>query len=186
MPAVEGWLMEIDHRLFRRLHLHTLVARAPRALLESLELSYALCYPLVPAGYFVFASTGHEAWADHYWTTVLGAELTSYGMLPWIQTRPPRSVEPEDPLAPRGVAVRRLNFSILGRGSIQVNTIPSGHAAGAVAIALSVASVLPAAGVVFLAIAVSILVASVVGRYHYALDAVLGAAVGLAAWWIVW
>jgi hypothetical protein len=186
MPAVERWLLQIDHRLFRRLNASRLVAHAPRGLLEALELSYALCYPLVPAGYFVLVATGHGDFTDRYWTTVLGAELASYGMLPWIQTRPPRALDRENPIVPRPLAVRGLNLSILGGGSIQVNTVPSGHAAGAVAIALSVTSVLPAAGIAFLALAVSIMVASVVGRYHYMVDAALGAAVGVAAWWIVW
>jgi hypothetical protein len=140
----------------------------------------------VPAGYLVFAVSGHSALADQYWTAVLGAEMASYGMLPWIQTRPPRRIQDDGPFNRRQLSVRTLNLFILGRGSIQVNTIPSGHAAGAVAIALSVVGVLPTAGTIFLFLAGAILVASVIGRYHYAMDAILGATMGIIAWWIVW
>jgi hypothetical protein len=186
MPAVEVRLLHIDRRFLRALAGNGPLTRAPRIVLEGLELAYALCYLLVPAGYFVLAASGHAEVADRYWTTVLSAELASYGMLPWIQTRPPRTVEPAAERRSRPVALRALNLFILGRGSIQVNTIPSGHAAGAMAVALSVATVLPAAGAVFLALAIAIMVASVAGRYHYAVDAALGALVGIIAWLVVW
>jgi hypothetical protein len=39
--------------------------------------------------------------------------------------------------------------------------------------------------VVLLAWAIAVIIGSVVGRYHYAADSVLGASVGVAAWLIV-
>jgi membrane-associated phospholipid phosphatase len=63
-----------------------------------------------------------------------------------------------------------------------VNTLPSGHAAGALATALAVGSVVPLAGVVFLLLAASIALATVLGRYHYVVDTVLGVLVAAAAW----
>ena len=70
---------------------------------------------------------------------------------------------------------------MLGRASIQVNTLPSGHAAGAVATALAVATVMPDAGAVFLVLALSIAMATVIGRYHYIVDSVLGIVVAMIA-----
>jgi membrane-associated phospholipid phosphatase len=81
--------------------------------------------------------------------------------------------------------LRRFNEAVLKRGSIQVNTVPSGHAAGAVATALAVASAMPIAGVVFLVLAASIAIATVVGRYHYVVDSVLGVIVALGAWYLI-
>ena len=81
--------------------------------------------------------------------------------------------------------VRRLNQLIACRASIQANTIPSGHAAGALAAALVVLSVAPAIGMVFLVLAVSIAIASVFGRYHYAVDSLLGILVAVIAWAVV-
>jgi membrane-associated phospholipid phosphatase len=71
--------------------------------------------------------------------------------------------------------VRAFNLWILQRGSIQANTLPSAHVAITGACALSLLRLGPLwAGVVFLWIAVSIALGAVSGRYHYALDAILG------------
>jgi membrane-associated phospholipid phosphatase len=70
---------------------------------------------------------------------------------------------------------------VLNHASIQVNTLPSGHVAAAVAAALAVGTFMPAAGAVIGVLAVSIALAAVLGRYHYAADAVLGALTALAA-----
>jgi membrane-associated phospholipid phosphatase len=77
--------------------------------------------------------------------------------------------------------VRRFNVAILNRASVQWNTFPSGHTAASLATALAVGHHDPVAGVVLGVIAVSIAVGSVVGRYHYAADALAGAFVAVAA-----
>jgi undecaprenyl-diphosphatase len=75
--------------------------------------------------------------------------------------------------------VRRLNLRVLGLASVQLNTFPSGHAAGSLATALAVGAHLPSAGVPLGLLALAISIASVVGRYHYAADALAGAALAL-------
>ena len=70
---------------------------------------------------------------------------------------------------------------MLDRGSVQLNTFPSGHTAGVLAAALAVGAHLPPAGAALGVIALGVAVGSVVGRYHYAADAITGAAVALAA-----
>jgi membrane-associated phospholipid phosphatase len=81
-------------------------------------------------------------------------------------------------------AVRQFNVAILNRGSIQMNTVPSGHAAGAVAAALAVGEVMPVAGIVFAFLAAAIVAATVLGRYHYLVDSLLGVLVAVSAWLI--
>ena len=103
-------------------------------------------------------------------------------LMPWIQTRPPRAVERHDPFEGRRIWFRTVNLMVLSRGSHHANTVPSGHAAGAVATALALGSVLPGAGAGFLLLAAAIAVATVVGRYHYAIDTILGIAVAFACW----
>ena len=115
---------------------------------------------------------------------MLLAEFTCYGMLPWIQTRPPRVLEATVATA-TPPTIRRVNLGVLGCASIGANTVPSGHAAGALATALAVATTMPAAGAIFLVLAGSITVATVIGRYHYLVDSVLGVIVALIAWWVV-
>jgi membrane-associated phospholipid phosphatase len=101
-------------------------------------------------------------------------------MLPWLQTRSPRVIEVSTNETPS--ILRRLNLAVLGRGSIQANTFPSGHAAGSVAAALAVSGPMPTAGLVFVVLAASIVAATVIGRYHYVVDSVLGFLVAVAAW----
>jgi membrane-associated phospholipid phosphatase len=78
--------------------------------------------------------------------------------------------------------LRRLNLLVLHRGSIQANTVPSGHAAGAVATALMVMAYLPGPGLALMVLAFAIMAGSIVGRYHYLMDSVLGAAVAVVVW----
>src|SRR5947207_1953334 len=105
--------------------------------------------------------------------------LPGYGLLPWLPTRPPRAVELPETAARS--AIRALNVKILDRASVQLNTFPSGHTAASIAIALAVGSHLPLAGAVLGIVAVSIAAASVIGRYHYAADAIVGAGLAIAA-----
>ena len=74
-----------------------------------------------------------------------------------------------------------MNLAVLNRASVQWNTFPSGHTAASVATALAVAGDVPLAGLVLGVVAVSIAAGSVVGRYHYAADAVAGALMAIVA-----
>src|SRR6185503_4163707 len=172
MTRVERWLLGVDERVGLSR------ANCPRLLRDYFELAYVLVYAVVPAGAITLAIGGHADAVPRFWSVVLLAEFVSYAMLPWVQTRPPRAIEAQ-PLVSTSSSLRRFNLAVLGRASIQANTLPSGHAAGAMATALAVTSVMPAAGVVFLVLAISIAVATVIGRYHYTVDSVLGVIVAV-------
>jgi membrane-associated phospholipid phosphatase len=146
-------------------------------LVELFELAYLFCYPLVPAGLASLYIAGLNGEADRFWTAVLVAAFGSYGTLPWFSTRPPRTTE-EAPLRSCS-RVRLLNLRVLDRASIHLNTFPSGHAAAALATALAVGARLPLAGLVCGLIAFGIMAGSVLGRYHYAADALSGAILAL-------
>lgn len=178
---LERWLRAVDDRLLARTGVLGWYDRAPRVVAAFFELSYLLVYVAVPAGAVTLVLAGHAQHVDRFWTVVLLAELASYGMLPWLQTRPPRVLEAAT-MPAHASLLRRLNLAITGRASIQVNTIPSGHAAGACATALAIGSTMPVAGAAFMVLAVSIAVASVLGRYHYIVDAVLGMLIAVVVW----
>lgn len=155
----------------------------PRALRELLESAYLCCYPLVPAGMAVLYATGQRDRADAYWTLVLASAFAAYSVLPWAGTRPPRALESARGWTSAdsggGGPCQRINLAVLARGSIQVNTFPSGHAASAFAVALYLLAVPGAHGEVFLAIACAIAAGAVIGRYHYLLDVIAGIGVAL-------
>jgi PAP2 superfamily len=182
---IERRLQAVDDVVLIRSGVLAWFRQAPQSVTEYFELSYLLVYFMIPAGAAMLALGGHQDQIADYWTVVLLAEFASYGMLPWIQTRPPRAIEAVPTSAPPSRLVRRLNLGVSSRASIQANTVPSGHAAGAVAAALTVGSTMPAAGAALMVLAVSIAAASVLGRYHYLVDAVLGVLVAIAAWLVV-
>jgi membrane-associated phospholipid phosphatase len=176
--AMESWLMEWDHRLLG--DPTTRFADWPATLLAFLEIVYMGCFLLIPAGLAILVFTGHPALVDRYWAMVLGAEFLAFAPLALIQTRPPWALERQPELA--DPAIHRLASQMVQHLTIGVNTFPSGHAAGSLAVALAMIGVLPWTGALLLALAVAICVACVVGRYHYIVDVAAGAAVALALW----
>ena len=70
---------------------------------------------------------------------------------------------------------------MLDRLSHQLNTFPSGHVAVSVAAALGVSAVSLPAGIAIGASALGVGVGAITGRYHYVVDVVAGAAVGVLA-----
>jgi hypothetical protein len=144
-------------------------------ILTYLELAYLSYYPALPMSLVVLYLSGNQAEAARFWTVVLLAAYGSCGTLPFIQIRPPRMLGEKWSAGLPSGRVRAFNLWILQRGSIQANTLPSAHVAITGACALSLLRLGPLwAGVIFLWIAVSIALGAVSGRYHYALDAILG------------
>ena len=177
--GLERRLRAFDAELFGTGGPAAFARRVPRAILEYLEVAYLCCYVVVPAGWAWLALGGFAHEATAFWSTVLLASFTCYGLLPWLATRAPRAVEPPPADEPR--LVRQLNLTVLDRASVKWNTFPSGHTAASLATALVVGAHIPLAGWVLGFIAVSIAVGSVVGRYHYAADAIVGALIAVAA-----
>src|SRR5450759_245858 len=176
--AIESWLMGWDRRLLG--DPVTRFASWPRPVLACLEIVYMGCFLLVPAGLAILAHNGHASLADRYWTMVVAAELGAFAPLAFIQTRPPWAIERKPMLT--DPAIHRLASQMVQHLTIRANTFPSGHAAGSLAVGLAVVSALPWTGAVLLLLAAGICVACVVGRYHYVLDVVTGAALALVIW----
>lgn len=181
----EERLQSIDAVLLERTGVLSWYRRASGVLTEFFELNYLLVYPAVPAGATVLALSGFSGELGRFWTVVLLAEFACYGALPWIQVRPPRLFDETSDQGAHARIIRRFNQWIARRLSVGASTIPSGHVAGALATALAVGTVMPGAGAVFLGLALSIAVASVLGRYHYLTDSGLGAVIAVAAWGLV-
>jgi len=174
--VLERRLLSLDRR-WLGIDVATIGERAPRPVIELLELAYLFCYPMVPIGFACLYIAGLREESDRFWTAVLLAVFGCYGVLPWLPTRPPRAIEGA-PQRSSGL-VRRVNVRVLGLASIQLNTFPSGHVAASLATALAVYVRLPSAGLPLGLLALAIATGSVVGRYHYAADAVAGAALAL-------
>jgi membrane-associated phospholipid phosphatase len=178
---LEAWLLAWDCRIFG--DPTTRFAHWPHWLAAYLSIVYTFCFLLLPAGLVALIVGGHGDRADHYWTMVAAADLGAFAPLVAFQTRPPWQVErPAVVAAPTAHALASL---LVRNATIGVNTFPSGHVAVSIAIGLAVVAVMPATGAVLLVLALSIAVACVVGRFHYAVDAVAGAAWSLLVWLLV-
>ena len=176
--AMELWLMGWDRRVLG--DPVTRFVRWPRPLLALLDLIYMGCFLLIPAGLAILMCSGHAPLVDRYWTMVMGAEFAAFAPLAFIQTRPPWAIERQPVLA--DPSIHQLASQMVQHLTIGVNTFPSGHAAGSLAVALAVIGALPWPGALLLVLAAGICVACVVGRYHYVVDVIAGAAVALAIW----
>jgi PAP2 superfamily len=177
---LEQWLLASDLTIGADRWL----ARTPRWIAELLEASYAADYVVIGGGAIFAATAGVDAVA-YYWSLVLTSELACYVMLPWLRSRPPRVLEGDRGPRPSGRSLRRLNAAILDRASVQANTIPSGHVAGAVAAALGVMPIAATVGWGVMAAAGLIAIAAAAGRYHYFVDCAAGVAVALLAWSLI-
>jgi hypothetical protein len=178
MPTVESWLLAMD----RVLRIRQTAAHLPVAIGDLLEFAYASVYALIPAALAVHLALSVSPDADRFWTVILVTDYICFGVLPWIQTRPPRALEGGSAWRSR---MRGFNERMLDSASIHVNTFPSGHAAEAMAAALLVVGApLPFTAVIVVA-ALAVSAGAVYGRYHYAADAILGWVVALAVWRVV-
>jgi membrane-associated phospholipid phosphatase len=176
--ALERRLLDLDDRFGVR----ALAERLPPAVVALLEAAYFSIYPAIPIGFALLLLSGGGEEVDRYWTSVLVSDFVCFACLPWIQVRTPGSLEP--PLTRRGLA-RRLNLLVAKFASIQVATVPSGHAAEALAVPLALARVNPLAAIPLVFLAVGVGAGAVVGRYHYMADALAGYAVAIGVWVVV-
>jgi membrane-associated phospholipid phosphatase len=166
----EHWLRNRDSRwVWARL-------AVPKRAAHAFELAYLLCYPLVPIAFLTVRNGGNTANLERFWISVLGAGYVCYATLPWLVSRPPRLLAGDIAPAP---PIQRLNGNLLARFSHSFITFPSGHVAVSTAAALTALSVSLPAGIVLLVVSCGVAIAAISGGYHYALDVVLGAFVGI-------
>ena len=158
-------------------------AKAPVSLAEFLEFMYAAVFVLIPIALALHVEFARIPNVDRFWTVILVTDFICFAMLPWIQTRPPRSLETGEPWPS---SFRRFNLRLLGSASIQVNTFPSGHAAEALAAALLVSNLQSGLFIWMLFNAAAVSAGAVFGRYHYAIDALAGWVVAVAVWAVLW
>jgi hypothetical protein len=175
MPRAERLLLQLDDRL----RIDRISAATPRLVAGFLELMYVGVYPIIPIALIIHLLATPSPDTRYFWTVVLVTDYICFGMLPWVQTRPPRALGAREPWSS---AIRRFNLRLLGAASIRVNTFPSGHAAEALAAALLVIGA-PwpwLAWMFFNAAAIS--AATALGRYHFAADALAGWVVAGLVW----
>jgi membrane-associated phospholipid phosphatase len=176
-----GW----DRLLLDTWSLRALLESGGPALPNLLEFCYLIVYAAAPFGLVVLyvCNRPERTWILMLFYT-LGAML-SYGCFPYFPSEPPRTVFPDQDLPTVSMLLRRANLGVLGAAGIHSSVFPSAHVSSAFGAAFGMLAALPEKrwiGRAMLLYAALVAVATVYGRYHYAVDALAGLGVGLIAW----
>jgi membrane-associated phospholipid phosphatase len=144
-----------------------------------LEVAYLFCYPMVPLGLAALYAVHQRRNVDGFWLVILLATYLCYAITPFVPAYPPRDLAPAKTATGPAGKTRIFNRWILKHGSIHAISFPSAHVASGFAVSLVLLRYTPYAGVLFLLVSIGISLGAVLGRYHYALDVMLGAMTAL-------
>ena len=171
-----------DRLLLNRLHGRAIIESLGPILPSLLELSYALVYAVPPITMAVIYVTGLRRRTDTLLTIYLLGLFLSYAQFPFWPSEPPRVVFPGEDNPTVHTALRSFNLWLVGNYGIHTSVFPSAHVSGAVAAAFGIAYLMPQRRrlvLVYFGYSVLVAVATVYGRYHYAVDAAAGFLVGV-------
>jgi membrane-associated phospholipid phosphatase len=149
-----------------------------------LELSYLLVYGVGPFVVGILYAYRRRELVDRILLTYLLGTLLAYALFPYFPSDPPRTVFPGMDLPGVMTPLRRLNLAIVGGYGIHSSVFPSAHVSSAFSAAWGLLLLFKEkrwVGWAMLVYAASVTVATVYGRYHYAVDAIAGLAVSLPA-----
>jgi membrane-associated phospholipid phosphatase len=157
-----------------------------------LELSYALVYAIPPITMGIVYAVGMRKRADTLLSIYLLGLFLCYAQFPFWPSEPPRAVFSGQDLPNVTTVLRTFNLWLVGNYGIHTSVFPSAHVSGAFAGAFGIAYLIPGRRwivVAYFAYGIFVAVATVYGRYHYAVDAVAGFVVGVVAFplgaWLV-
>jgi membrane-associated phospholipid phosphatase len=178
---VQAGLAAFDVSFFKAVHIKPAKASIGPLRAFYLELAYLMVYPLIPLGMATLYIAGRRYNSDYYWVVVLLSTYTCFAVTPFVPALPPRVLTGYDRFEIPPNSVRALNRWVLRRASIQAITFPSAHVAASTAAALVLLRLEPRLGLIFIWVALSIAVATIVGGYHYAADVLLALLVAVVA-----
>jgi membrane-associated phospholipid phosphatase len=147
-----------------------------------LEICYALVYAVAPFLVAVLYFQHRRSRVNGALFLYLLGTLAAYALFPYFPSDPPRVAFGGSDMPNVMTAVREFNLWLLGNYSIHSSVFPSAHVSSAFSAAWALFAFLPERkryGWGMLVYAVSVAVATVYGRYHYAADAVAGIAISL-------
>ena len=147
-----------------------------------LELCYLLVYGVAAFLVAVFYFEHKRARVNGALFLYLLGTLLAYALFPYFPSDPPRIAFGGSDMPNITTAVRQLNMWLTGNYGIHSSVFPSAHVSSAFSAAWALFAFLPERrrfGWGMLIYAVSVAIATVYGRYHYAADAVAGMALSL-------
>jgi membrane-associated phospholipid phosphatase len=164
--------------------LQWMIDRSGSILPNLLELSYLLVYAIGPFSVAIlYIIHRRDVMGKVLFVYVVGT-VAAYGLFPYFPSSPPRAVFPGMDLPSADTLVRRLNLFLVGDYGIHSSVFPSAHVSSAFSAAWALLMYLPERrrlGLGMLIYAFLVSMATVYGRYHYAVDALAGFGIGIGA-----
>jgi len=151
-----------------------------------LELCYLLVYAVAPVALWALLANGRRLQMNRFWLVYLTGTLGAYALFPYFPSHPPRTLYPDADL-PMMTDLRRFNLFILGNYSIHSSVFPSAHVSSVFSAAWGLLATIPqrrAIGWSMAAYGVLVALATIYGRYHYAVDVAAGLAMSIPALWV--
>lgn len=179
----QSWIVW-DHLLLTRWRLRSVIESAGPLFPSILELCYVLVYALPAFSMGMLYVYRKSRDAETLLVIYLLGLFLSYVQFPFWPSEPPRLVFPGEDGQAVETLLRQLNHWLLGGYGIHTSVFPSAHVSGAFAAAFALKRVLGERRWLYRGVfiyATLVALATVYGRYHFAVDAVAGVAVGTAA-----
>lgn len=182
--ALEQSWLRFDVTVLETWRLRASIEQFGRLLPMYLEACYLLTSAAGCFGLAVLYAAGKRERANCFLFVYVLGTLLSYAIIPFLPSRPPRVVFPDVAAPDVTTAVRTFNLLVLSKAGIHTGVWPSAHVSSTFSAAWGLFQCFPERkrfGWIFLVYAASVAVATVYGRYHFAVDAVAGVGVSLIA-----
>lgn len=176
-----------DRMLFDRFSLRSVIESSGAVVPGLLELCYLCLYAFPPACIAAIYICGKRRNLDRFFFTMLMGTLSAYALLPHFPSVSPRIAFPNEHLPEVITLFRSINVWVLDHLDISTSVFPSGHVAVAFSAAFGTLRTLPGRRRIHaaaFAFATMVFIATVYGRYHYAVDGLASIMLSAAAWCI--
>ncbi len=183
-PKYEHAWLKWDQFLLVKCRMYELIVATHYWGPSYLEFCYLLVYSVGAVCItFLYLANG-RAQVDRWLVTYLAGTLAAYALIPYFPSLPPRILFAGVPPEPVSGAIRQFNLWVLREGTIHSGVFPSAHVSSVFSAAWGMFQAAPARSGfawILVAYAVSVAVATVYGRYHYAVDALAGFGISVIA-----
>ncbi|MBI4906394.1 MAG: phosphatase PAP2 family protein [Acidobacteria bacterium] len=185
--SLQEMFIQFDRILLNNLGLQAAVEWLGPVIPWVLELVYLLLYAIPPVAMAVIYLCGKRSEAGRFLLVFFAGTFATYAVLPHFPTLAPRVAFPD--VAPPGYTPiwRTVNLFNLTNLDISTSVFPSGHVAVAFSAAFGLWEVLSHRKLLcaaFFGVAVTVYIATVYCRYHYAADGAASIAIASTVWWI--
>ncbi|MBS1834066.1 MAG: phosphatase PAP2 family protein [Acidobacteria bacterium] len=150
-----------------------------------LETAYLLLYAIPPISLGLLYAAGERRQAPRFLEVLFLGTLTAYILILVVPTQSPRVAFAGQDLPAYNGFPRSLNVWLLDHLDISTSVFPSGHVAVAFSCAFGLFRAVPRRPRVWMPVLITaclVFLATIYGRYHYAVDGLASIAIALVAW----